>query len=114
MSFGEPWEAFSRIKESCDGMRRRRSAARFDTDNLFSREASMAEPTKSGAPYNVEFLISSCTKSVSGATDTEAVLVMLSHLLVLRCTSNDMPLSLSEVTSVATMFIGPSRVMSSI
>ena len=56
----------------------------------------MAEPTESRAPNNVEFLISSCTKSVSGATDAFTVLVMLSHLLVLRCTPKKMPLSLSN------------------
>ena len=70
-------------------MRRRRLAARFNSDNLFSREAS-----ESGAPINVEFLISSCTKSVSGATDTDAVLVMLSYLPVLRCTPSEMCLYL--------------------
>ena len=71
----------------------------------------MAEPTESGAPNNV--LIPSCTKSVSGTADTDAVLVTLSHLPVLRCEPNEMPLSLSEVTSVATMFIGSPRVKSS-
>ena len=58
----------------------------------------MAEPIESGAPNKKEFLMSSCKKSVSGAKDTDAVLVMLSHLPVLRCTPNEMPLSLSEVT----------------
>ena len=53
----------------------------------------MAEPNKSRAPNKVEFLISSSTKSVIGTTDTDAVLVMLSHLSVLRCTPNEMLLS---------------------
>ena len=67
-------------------MRQRRSAASFNSDNLFSRDTPMGKPTESGAPNNVEFVISSCTKSVSGVTDTDAVLVMLSHLSVLTYT----------------------------
>ena len=74
----------------------------------------MAEPTESGAPDSVEFLISSCTKSVNDATYKDEDLVWFSHLPELRCIPNKMPLPLSEVTSVVTMFIGPPRVMSPI
>ena len=74
----------------------------------------MAEPSESEALNKEEFLTSSGIKSVSSATDADAVLVMLSHLPVLRCTPNEMPLSLSVVTSFVTMSSGPPKVMSSI
>ena len=45
----------------------------------------MAEPIENGAPNKKEFLISSCKKTMSSATDTDAVLAMLSHLPVFRC-----------------------------
>ena len=65
VSFGEPQKACSRINESYARMRRWRSTARFNSDSLFCKEASMAERIKIGALNKVEFLISSCTKSVS-------------------------------------------------
>ena len=68
VSFGEPHEVFSRINESYAGKRRRQSVARFNSDNLFCREASMAEPNESEAPDKEEFLISNCTKCVSSAS----------------------------------------------
>ena len=75
----------------------------------------MAGPNESGAPNKKELLTLGCAKSVSDATDTDAILVMLSHLPVLRSsTTNEMPLSLSEVTSFSTMSIVPPGVMSSI
>ena len=44
-----PQEAFGRINESCAGIRRR-SAARFNSNNLFCRVTSMAKPIENGAP----------------------------------------------------------------
>ena len=72
MSFVEAQEAFSKINESWAGIRRMRSTARFNSDNLLSWEASTAELIESGAPNKEEFFISSCIKSVRGETDTGA------------------------------------------
>ena len=42
-----------------------------------------------------------CTKSVSGATDIDSVLVMISHLPVMTCSPNDQPSSVNKLKLIA-------------
>ena len=68
------------------------SAIRFNSDNLFCKETSIAKPIKNGAPKNIAFLMSDCTKSMSGASGVNV------H-------QNEKPVFLNEMTSVAMMSI---------
>ena len=114
-SFEELQVAFSSINESCAGIRPVRSAARFNSGNLFCSKASMGESNKSGAPNKEEFLISSCTKFIKGAKNTGCRFSydFTFACIKMHCTALQMmSLSLSEVTLFATMSIGPPREMS--